>query len=621
MPIELVVYRLNSVVTEVADHWLKELEEYLTRTLNGNIVVTRREDERPADALWIGAPFIIVGEQEEAKRFISQLSTEARQILEDCAYYWILSDTDQYLLSPERTIVLSWAHKHFEIIASRLKLLLKYPRLAGLSQGLHKIRMDIDRITVGRQGPWSSVLILGESGAGKEEVAKSLYESLDFSLYEEEEANKEGEEVINKKGDEKGDSALQAAITEILQAIHETFPTLKQSKFSPGTDKLQRYISESKKNWSKNNRKNPEKFTALSCKTFSADLIGSQLFGIGNAATGVPPREGLLVNNSDGCVFLDDFDTALNLIQGPLLRVMATKENEPAAFYRVGEEGEKNKEKKTWVWLIFSTNADIVSLVDDKKLREDFIFRFKDRIIHIPPLRERPADIPAIALRIWDSLWKSDDPRKRALTPPVLQHLLAREKNWDGNVRALQTLLSLTTSMAKLPTHDYHSLRVILDEIMSRGAGYKSWVGIITSPSFTAPVLLGSPLIREIRELNDEEIIVDAKSRLTPEGQIIFNKALSGAKKERGGKVVSQRIRLARIVSYVARQKAIRKENWSDLCRKPDVPTNSNLGEGTFLSDIKLLAAADPAREKKLLRKGDKEGKMDIYEPVPEMFN
>ncbi|MGH9428000.1 MAG: hypothetical protein ACRD2L_17080 [Terriglobia bacterium] len=60
---------------------------------------------------------------------------------------------------------------------------------------------------------------------------------------------------------------------------------------------------------------------------------------------------------------------------------------------------------------------------------------------------------------------------------------------------------------------------------------------------------------------------------------------------------------------------------WTDLCRKTDAPDDSKLGEGTFQSDMKLLAESDSNEERKLLRKGDKQGKRDVYEPVAGMFN
>src|SRR5205085_5457035 len=148
---------------------------------------------------------------------------------------------------------------------------------------------------------------------------------------------------------------------------------------------------------------------------------------------------------------------ALSLIQGPLLRIMATGVDQPANFYRVGQEGLEQGKRRTWAFLVFSTNADVTALLREGKLREDFIFRFKDRIIHIPPLHKRLSDIPAIALPFWDELWASNATRKRELNPIVLRHILSRETQWKGNIRTLQALLSLMASMMSLPVHNFRA--------------------------------------------------------------------------------------------------------------------------------------------------------------------
>ncbi len=573
MPSELVVFRLKSAKDDSAGDWIEELNAYLSQALNGNIAVTERDADRAADALWIGAPFILVGKQEEAKRFIGELSGQARRILNDHAYYWVLSDSDQFFLSPERTVVLSWDHRHFEIIASRLKLLLRYPRLAGLSRRLHKIRLDIDRITAGRKGPWSPVLILGESGTGKEEVANTLYEAHDFALY------KSGE-----------------------------------------------------------NKKDPNNFTALSCGTFSETLLPSQLFGIGpRIASGVDAKDGLLKLGSDGCVFLDDYDTALNLIQGPLLRIMATKENEPAVFYRVGEENIKGKEQKTWVWLLFSTNADIVSLLREEKLRKDFIFRFKDRIIHIPPLKDRPADIPAISLSIWNSLWKEDDLRKRFLTPPVLQHLLSREMEWNGNVRSLQTMLSLTASMASLPVHNHLSLRQIIDRIMPPDSDFYDWVGIVLRDDFSGRIITGAPDVQAVLDLDEgfdclgssrEPSIQTGSEReanavLSDTGRQAFEAVLAPlSEKKEMSNSIRPRIRLSRMIVYVARFGKIDKHIVVDLCDIGETKAAEELkmleAAGILPKEPKAGEAAEPAAGNKAARKANRQTKEKVASPPSE---
>jgi len=558
MAVKLVVFRLKSGRHETADRALKELGDYLNQALNGKIVIAPGKSEDAADAVWQGLPFIIVGERAEVQSLINRLSSEARQILDDCAYYWILSDSDQYLLSPERTIVLNWDYTHFEIIASRLKLLLKSPRLAGLSRSMHHIRLEIERIASGDKGPWTSTLILGESGTGKEEVAQTLYAT------------------SGRRG----------------------------------------------------------KFTTIACGWFTEGMLQDQLFGHkrGAFSGAFRDKEGLLEANSNGAVFLDDLDAAVKTITGALLRVMATDKGKAANVYRIGEEDIQARE--TSVWLIFSTNANISKMIDDGELREDFIFRFGDRVIHIPPLHSRPADFPAIAHHLWDELWFDNKPRKRFLSPLILQHLLARETQWKGNVRALQALLSLATSMANLPAHNQHSLRQIVDEIMSRGREYIHWVGIIAAPSFTGQIPTGNPDIQAILKLDEgfycgglsknSTAASQTKSELEaqaclkdPPGKARFAQALKQISPRSKANVVRRSVRLARLIVYVARRNQIDKHLGMELCK---------VVEATVVDDLELLRrvgllTAPKKEESNLAGRKVASTQAIIYEKVATMFN
>ena len=326
--------------------WVATLRDYLSEA---GISINIRDDGIPTDAPWTGTPFILVGEKIKVERYFRNLASEYQHIFADHAYYWILSGSnhDSFnqslpLITRDRAVVLNWNYKNHNVIRSGLESLHKYPRLVGLSRGLNRVRIEIERIASGRKGPWTPTLILGESGTGKEEVARTLYDSINHS----------------------------------------------------------------------ESKKSENKFEPLACGSFVETLLQAQLLGIADGyVPGVRGRPGLLEVCGDGAVFLDDFDTAPKDVAAALLRVMATPENQPATIFRIGEEWVK--ERKTSVWLIFSTNANIEHLLRRGELREDFIFRFKDRVIHIPPLRERPADVAAIARHIWDELWQGEGPHRR----------------------------------------------------------------------------------------------------------------------------------------------------------------------------------------------------------------
>jgi DNA-binding NtrC family response regulator len=212
----------------------------------------------------------------------------------------------------------------------------------------------------------------------------------------------------------------------------------------------------------------------------------SELFGIDKGvATLVEERAGLVELHSDGAIFIDDFDTAPRLLQERLLRITSTPKGSLAPYRRVGGE----EDRYTNVWLIFATNHDITEMLKSEALRLDFLFRFEDRVIVIPPLRNRPADLPAIAHAVWRSLVAAAGPALADRTLPwrSLRDVHSREQvQWKGNVRELAALLSLVVSMCKMPKHRHEATSTLIDRVLAKGPSYFEWFGILTSEVFTA---------------------------------------------------------------------------------------------------------------------------------------
>jgi DNA-binding NtrC family response regulator len=147
-------------------------------------------------------------------------------------------------------------------------------------------------------------------------------------------------------------------------------------------------------------------FNALACGWLTEQLLQDQLFGhVSGAYTGaVNDKKGLLELNENGIVFLDDFDAAPISVQAALLRFLSTPEYQYARFLPLGGDGYDN-ERESYAWLFFSTNKNIEQLIADNLIREDFIFRFEDRVIKIPALRDRPADMPSLITFFWQTFF------------------------------------------------------------------------------------------------------------------------------------------------------------------------------------------------------------------------
>jgi len=241
-----------------------------------------------------------------------------------------------------------------------------------------------------------------------------------------------------------------------------------------------------------------KKYTALACAWLTEELLQDQLFGHkkGTFTDAYSDRPGLLETNSDGAILFDDIDTAPPNVQSVLLRIMSTARGQAALFSRLGE----TEERETNVWLMFATNADIASLIKEKNWRDDFVFRFEDRVVHVQPLFQRQADIPALALHIW----QHDTQCSRSLPVKTIKWLCSQRLRFTGNVRSFRALLSLAASMAKQPVHNSQPIKNLLEVILSRGPDYHHWVGIIATPSFTGPVDQVDPRVSSVLDLDKD---------------------------------------------------------------------------------------------------------------------
>ncbi len=171
-------------------------------------------------------------------------------------------------------------------------------------------------------------------------------------------------------------------------------------------------------------------FLAVDLGALSDDLIESELFGYEEGAfTGAKKggKAGLFELADGGTLFLDEIGNVSPKVQTRLLRVLQERE-----VMRVGGA----EIKRVDVRVIAATNEDLLGRARRGLFREDLYFRLKMGWIRIPPLRERPDDIPALVARIL----ANEGAREVAVARSVLDALSARE--WPGNVRELRNAVS-----------------------------------------------------------------------------------------------------------------------------------------------------------------------------------
>ncbi len=173
-------------------------------------------------------------------------------------------------------------------------------------------------------------------------------------------------------------------------------------------------------------------FIKVNCSALPATLIESELFGhVKGAFSGAAAaRKGRFELADGGTLFLDEIgDLPLDL-QPKLLRAIQEKEIDP-----LGAE----KPRKVDVRLVAATHTDLRKAVAEGRFREDLFYRLSVFPIHLPPLRERPGDIAALAESFLDKFARENRRAAIHLPAPLLEQLQAYP--WPGNVRELNNVL------------------------------------------------------------------------------------------------------------------------------------------------------------------------------------
>jgi DNA-binding NtrC family response regulator len=182
---------------------------------------------------------------------------------------------------------------------------------------------------------------------------------------------------------------------------------------------------------------------AVNCAALPENLLESELFGHekGSFTSAVGQRRGRFELADGGTIFLDEVGDIPAAMQAKLLRVLQERR-----FERVG--GTESIEVD--VRVIGATNRSLQQLVRDGEFREDLYYRLNVVKIDLPPLRQRPEDIPLLAEHFAGKYSRPDQPRKQ-VSPAAMEVLL--QYSWPGNVRELENALEracVTTMTAEI---------------------------------------------------------------------------------------------------------------------------------------------------------------------------
>ncbi|WP_437926525.1 sigma 54-interacting transcriptional regulator [Sorangium sp. So ce291] len=178
-------------------------------------------------------------------------------------------------------------------------------------------------------------------------------------------------------------------------------------------------------------------FLSVNCAAIPDTLVESELFGHDRGAfSGAhAAKPGLFERASGGTLFLDEVGELTLSAQAKLLRVL-----EGGRFTRLGE----TREREVDVRIVAATNRDLQAEVKARRFREDLFYRLSSAVVLLPPLRERPADIPVLARRFLAAA------RARAQKPPLTfapaAMLALAHHAWPGNVRELKNAMEFVAA-------------------------------------------------------------------------------------------------------------------------------------------------------------------------------
>lgn len=190
-------------------------------------------------------------------------------------------------------------------------------------------------------------------------------------------------------------------------------------------------------------------FIAINCVGLSKELLESELFGHEKGAfTGaLLLKKGKMELAHGGTVFLDEIGDVVQELQTKLLRFLQERE-----FERVGG----TKQIQVDVRIIAATNRDLATAISQGRFREDLFHRLNVIPVTLPPLRQRPEDIPALVDHFIDKFSKEAKKQFSGISQEALVSL--RRYDWPGNVRELANVIERSVVLGSGPMLMPHHL-------------------------------------------------------------------------------------------------------------------------------------------------------------------
>lgn len=234
---------------------------------------------------------------------------------------------------------------------------------------------------------------------------------------------------------------------------------------------------------------------SLNCSAFTENLVESELFGHerGAFSGAVSTKQGLIESAHTGTLFLDEIGEMPLGVQAKLLRVLETQR-----VMRVGDV----RERQIDVRIIAATNRDLQAEITAGRFRRDLYFRLSSARLSLPPLRNRPRELPVLARSLLASSCRKCNRPPLEIADSTMHQLLGHR--WPGNVRELRNLMDFVAATVDgetlLPWHIEEQLASTLPAETPSPSEVKSTSVPVPAPPALPPVHF-RPIEEELREL------------------------------------------------------------------------------------------------------------------------
>ena len=247
------------------------------------------------------------------------------------------------------------------------------------------------------------------------------------------------EEEIRGEMDFEGIVGQSSALRHVLNLVDTVAPSdstvLLLGETGTGKELIARAIHE-------RSRRKDRTFVKLNCAAIPTGLLESELFGHERGAfTGaITQKVGRLELADQGSLFLDEVGDIPLDIQPKLLRALQERE-----FERLGS----TRTKKVDIRLVAATNRDLERMIEEREFRSDLYYRLNVFPIRIPPLRERPDDIPLLVRYFTQKYGRRMEKQIESIPAAAMKKLSSW--HWPGNIRELENFIERSVILTHGP--------------------------------------------------------------------------------------------------------------------------------------------------------------------------